>query len=80
VVQHGLHLCLKAPDGIVLVDTCPSRAVFEDFATGPAFRALHQRHGLPDPEGLEDFPVYAAFVHGAAVASAEPSGRALTNF
>ena len=26
-----LHLCLRASDGMVLVDTCPSRAVFEEF-------------------------------------------------
>ena len=63
-----LHLCLSAPDGIVIVDTCPSREVFEDFATGP-FRALRERHGLPEPEALEDHPVHVAFMDG---------GRALT--
>ncbi len=46
------------------MDTCPSREVFEQFATGDAFRALRARHGLPDPEALEDFPVHAAFVDG----------------
>jgi hypothetical protein len=59
-----LQLCLRAADGIVLVDTCPSREVFEAFATGGAFRGLRERHGLPDPERLEDFPVHAAFVDG----------------
>jgi hypothetical protein len=60
-----LHLCLRAPDGIVLVDTCPSRADFTAFAGGEAFRSLRARHGLPEPEWLEDFPVHAAFVDGA---------------
>lgn len=59
-----LHLCLRAEDGIVLVDTCPSREAFERFATGDVFRALRARHGLPDPEALEDFPVHASFVDG----------------
>jgi hypothetical protein len=60
-----LQLCLRAPDGILLVDTCPSREVFEAFAGGEDFRALRERHGLPEPEELEDFPVHAAFVDGA---------------
>ena len=58
-----LHLCLQAPDGIVMVDTCPSRDVYESFATGP-FPALRQRHGLPDPVALEDHPVHRAFIDG----------------
>ena len=66
-----LHLCLRAADGIVLVDTCPSREVFEAFAAGKGFRALRKRHGLPDPERLEDFPVHAAFVDGVE----RPSGE-----
>jgi hypothetical protein len=60
-----LHLCLRAADGIVLVDTCPSREVFEAFSAGHEFRGLRERHGLPEPERLEDFPVRAAFVDGA---------------
>lgn len=59
-----LHLCLRAPDGIVLVDTCPSREVFDEFASG--FRGLRERHGLPEPDQLEDLPVHVAFVDGAA--------------
>jgi hypothetical protein len=62
-----LHLCLRAGDGIVLVDTCPSREVFEEFVNGPPFRQLLERHGLPDPERLDDFPVHLAFVGGQAV-------------
>jgi hypothetical protein len=55
-----LQLCLRAPGGIVLVDTCPSREIFEGFARSPDFRALLERHGLPEPDRLEDFPVHAA--------------------
>lgn len=56
-----LHLCLRASDGIVIVDTCPSREAFEAFSEGP-FRALRERHGLPEPDRLEDFPVHRVFV------------------
>ena len=59
-----LHLCLRADDGIVLVDTCPSKDVFDTFFAGEGFRALRERHGLPEPDLLEDFPVYASFVDG----------------
>src|SRR5207302_11305801 len=58
-----LHLCLRAPDGIVIVDTCPSHEVFEQFAAGP-FPALRSRHGLPEPEDVQDGPVHAAFIDG----------------
>jgi heme-degrading monooxygenase HmoA len=60
------HLCLRAPDGIVIVDTCPSREAFEAFATGDAFRSARRRHGLPDPTALDDYPVHAAFVGSPA--------------
>jgi hypothetical protein len=56
---------MRASDGIVLVDTCPSREVYEQFSTDEAFRALRRRHGLPEPDLLEDFPVHAAVVDGA---------------
>jgi hypothetical protein len=58
-----LHLCLRADDGIVVIDTCPSEDIFREFAAGP-FRALRVKHGLPAPERLEDFPVHAAFLDG----------------
>ena len=59
-----LHLCLRAADGIVMVDTCPSREVFEAFSGSEAFSELRRGHGLPDPELIEDFPVELAFVDG----------------
>jgi hypothetical protein len=57
-----LHLCPRAADGIVLVDTCPSREAFEAFPAGQEFHGLRAGHGLPDPERLEDFSVHVAFV------------------
>jgi hypothetical protein len=59
-----LHLCLRAPDGMVVVDTCPTREVFEAFADG-MLQDLRARHGLPEPASIDGFPVHAAFVDGA---------------
>jgi hypothetical protein len=59
-----LHLCLRAGDGILIIDTCPDRQAYVAFATGDAFPAALRRHGLPDPVALEDYPVHAAFVDG----------------
>jgi hypothetical protein len=65
-----LHLCLRARDGFLLVDTCPSREVFEEFAASAGFRDLRARHGLPEPERIEDFPVHVAFVGGESLPDA----------
>jgi hypothetical protein len=59
-----LQMCLRASDGIVVVDTCPDRDTHVAFATGDAFPAARRRHGLPDPIAVEDFPVHVAFVDG----------------
>jgi hypothetical protein len=63
MAQLRAHLCLRTETGIVLVDTCPSREVFEGWAAGP-FPELRRKHGLPDPARVEDHPVYTAIVEG----------------
>ena len=62
-INMRMHMCLRAPDGIVVVDTCPTREVFESFHRGDAFRSLLAGHGLPEP-AIEDFPVHVAFLEG----------------
>jgi hypothetical protein len=62
-----VHLCLRAPDGIVLIDTCPTRAAFEAFAGNEGFRMLRERHGLPVPARLDDYPVHTAVIEGRLV-------------
>lgn len=59
-----LHLCLRTDDGLLLIDTCPSREAFAAFAGSEAFAALRRRHGLPEPQRVEDHPVHAVFVGG----------------
>ena len=59
-----LHLCLRADDGI-MVDTCPDRETYKAFVAG-TITGLFCARGLRDPEAVEDHPVHAAFVEGAA--------------
>lgn len=63
-----VHLCLRADDGIVVVDTCPSEAAFRAFSTGAGFRAQLFKHGLPKPDVLDGYPVHAAIVRGETTA------------
>jgi hypothetical protein len=63
----ALHLCLRADDGIVLVDTCPSAEVFAAFVQSEGFGALRDRHGLPEPDRVDDYPVHRAFIDGRSV-------------
>lgn len=63
----GLHVCLRMPDGIVFVDTCPDRDSFTRFAASPDFQALRERHGLPEPDRIDDYPVHTAIVEGVRV-------------
>jgi hypothetical protein len=51
-----LHVCLRAEDGIVMLDTCPSEQAFEAFASSDAFRELRERHGLPEPAQVDATP------------------------
>jgi hypothetical protein len=61
LVTQALGQCGRSAQ--VVVDTCPSEEAFQAFSSS-AFPALRARHGLPDPECLEDFLVYSAFVDG----------------
>jgi hypothetical protein len=63
------HLCLRAADGIVVVDTCPSEEAFRQFHLGGTFAAMRERHGLPDPDRVDDFPLHVAITGGVALAS-----------
>jgi len=45
-----VHLCVRRPDGITIIDTCPSAADFRSFSTSPEFHAALDAAGLPTPE------------------------------
>ena len=61
--------CIRTPDGIVIIDTCPSKEVFDEFVASEGFQALLARHGLDTPASLTDHPVVAAFAGGRRVES-----------
>lgn len=62
-----LSVCLRTPQGIVIVDTCPSKEAFDEFVGSDGLRALQARHGLDRPDQLVDHPVVAADADGRRV-------------
>ncbi len=54
------HTCVRRPDGISIIDTCPSREVFEGFSTSPELFALMESGGLPRPTTVAIGDVYVA--------------------
>lgn len=62
-----IHLCLVAPDGLVVVDTCPDEASWNRFIASGLLQDAVARHGLPQP-AIEAHPVHA--VHGVAARTA----------
>ncbi len=59
--------CARTPTGIVILDTCPSKEVFDAFVASEDVKALFARHGLGEPASVVDHPVVAAFANGARV-------------
>ena len=45
----SFHVCVRHADGISIIDTCPSREVFDSFSTSPELFGLMERAGLPRP-------------------------------
>ena len=65
-----LHLCLRSADGIVIVDTCPTKEVFEAFYAGEPFRA-HARQARAARAGLgsRTIRVHIGIARGETVAA-----------
>jgi hypothetical protein len=59
--NHVLHAAARTPDGLLILDTCPSEEAYHAFfdPDGPA-GALFAKHGLV-PTTREDHPVIRAF-------------------
>jgi hypothetical protein len=64
-----LHVCLRTPDGILLVDTCPTEAQARALVEDQDFRRLLTGHGLPEPESVSVHRVHSAIVDGRSVAN-----------
>ena len=44
-----LHICVVEPNGLLVLDACPTEEVFRTFSASPEFRGLCRRAGLPEP-------------------------------
>lgn len=64
-----VHLALRTPDGLIIVDTCPTEEAWRAFSSGPEFAAMLARHGLTDPV-IEDHPVHRVVASAAVTAAA----------
>lgn len=64
--QMRLHACVRTADGLLVLDTCPSRAAFEQFVAAPWLADAMARHGLPRPR-VEGRELVAAFADGRRV-------------
>jgi len=64
--QMRFHACVRTPDGLLVLDTCPSREVFEQFAAAPWLADALARHGLPRPR-IDGRELVAAFADGRRV-------------
>lgn len=56
----SFHICVTHEDGISIVDTCPSREVFDGFSTSPELFSLMEDAGLPRPTAVPIGDVYVA--------------------
>jgi hypothetical protein len=63
----SLMLILRRPDGVTLVDTCPSREAYERFRASGWLDAALAGVGLPAPS-VSDHPVHVAIVGGSVIA------------
>jgi hypothetical protein len=64
VDQMHVMLTMRAPDGLIVVDTCPTREAFESFRDGEWLSSVLDRHGLPRPT-FRDYPLVREIVAGA---------------
>jgi hypothetical protein len=56
----SFHICVTHEGGISIVDTCPSREVFDGFSTSPELFSLMEDAGLPRPIAVPIGDVYVA--------------------
>jgi hypothetical protein len=64
------HVCVRADDGIRIIDGCPTRADFVAFSTSPTFVTALDAAGLPRPTIVELGTVQAARTRDGVLAIA----------
>ena len=68
--NHVFHAAARAPDGLLIFDTCPSEEAYHAFFESDEVRAGFAAHGLTDG-AVEDFPVVRAFARRAELTDAD---------
>jgi hypothetical protein len=58
------HAAARTPDGLLILDTCPSVEAHHAFFGSDEVRAMFAEHGHADG-AVEDFPVLRAFARRA---------------
>jgi hypothetical protein len=56
----GLHVCIVREHGLLILDSCPSRAAFDEFAASDAFAFAVRDAGLPHPRVVHLGEVHSA--------------------
>jgi hypothetical protein len=67
--QIRLHFAMRTPDGLMVVDTCPTEEQFRSFISGEWFAELRAKHGLPPLASVEDHPIDRVIVDGRHLAA-----------
>ena len=69
--DHVLHAAARTPDGLLIVDTCPSEEAYRAFFDSDAVRLRFAACGLRLEDAVvEDFPVTRAYARRAALTDA----------
>jgi hypothetical protein len=61
-----LMLVVRRPDGVTLVDTCPSHDAYRRFRASGWLEAALRDAGLPMP-AIADHPVHLAIIDGSVI-------------
>ena len=67
-----LHVCLRADDGILMLDAARARRRSRRSPMATASGALRERHGLPEPPTIDDYP---SMSHMQGAPSCTPRAR-----
>jgi hypothetical protein len=62
-----LMLVVRRPDGVTIIDTCPSHDAYLRFRASGWLETALQSVGLPAPE-IVDHPVHLAILDGSVIA------------
>ena len=63
----SLHVCVQDAGGLWVYDTCPSKDVFQSFASSAGFHDAVKAAGLPPPKVSLSGNVHSAIVSGKRV-------------